>query len=219
MIIINNIFMSELFNFIKDAFEVFTDAYKYAELDFYKLKSEILALLSKAKNKGYGIPDYCSLSIDVVNKYETSVVIEAYYNKTNGKYQKFKKTLDLGSLKNVPKIVKERLDKVGTVTIKISDINNLYTVSENDIVPTIEFKTLYNFSLRNAKSTPVKKELHITDELFYYKVILVYIYETGEKEMRVKYFGNIHNIPIEVIEKISSNEDKSCYIDVTNSNI
>lgn len=211
--------MSELFSFIKDAFEVFADAYKYAELDFYKLKSEIIALLSKAKNKGYGTPDYCSLSIDVVNKYETTVVIEAYYNKTNGKYQKFKKTLDLGSLTNIPRIVKDRLDKVGNVSIKLSDFNNLYTISENDIIPTIEFKLLYNFSLRNAKSTPVKKELHITDELFYYKIILVYVYETGEKEMRVKYFGNIQGIPSEIIDKISSNEDKSCFIDVTNSNI
>ncbi len=210
--------MSELFSFIKDVLEVFSDAYKYAELDFFKLKSEVVSLINKAKNKGYGNPDYCSLAIHVESKYETTVVIEAYYNKGNGKFQKFRKTIDLGMLVNIPSVVKNRLDRTGEIAIKLSDFDNLYSVSEKNIVPTVEFKNLYNFSLKNAKREPKKKELHITDELFYYKVVLVYIYEDGQKEMKVKYFGNINELPSEVIEKINSNEDKSCYMDVTNSN-
>lgn len=209
--------MSELFSFIKDVFEVFADAYKYAELDFFKLKTEVLSLIKKAKSNGYGTPDYASLYIKVENRYETIAVIEIYYNKGNGKFQKFKKTIDLGVLTNIPQTIKERLDRDGEVAIKLSDFNNMISVVENDIVPNVEFKHLYSFSLKNAKGVPVKKELHITDELFYYKVVLVYIYENGEKELRVKYFGQIVGLPEEVINKITTNEEKSCYIDVTNS--
>lgn len=209
--------MSELFSFIKDVFEVFADAYKYAELDFFKLKTEVLSLIKKAKSHGYGMPDYASLYIKVENRYETIAVIEIYYNKGNGKFQKFKKTIDLGVLTNIPQTIKERLDRDGEVAIKLSDFNNMISVVENDIVPNVEFKHLYSFSLKNAKGVPAKKELHITDELFYYKVVLVYIYENGEKELRVKYFGQIVGLPEEVINKITTNEEKSCYIDVTNS--
>ena len=209
--------MSELFSFIKDVFEVFADAYKYAELDFFKLKTEVLSLIKKAKSHGYGMPDYASLYIKVENRYETIAVIEIYYNKGNGKFQKFKKTIDLGVLTNIPQTIKERLYRDGEVAIKLSDFNNMISVVENDIVPNVEFKHLYSFSLKNAKGVPAKKELHITDELFYYKVVLVYIYENGEKELRVKYFGQIVGLPEEVINKITTNEEKSCYIDVTNS--
>jgi hypothetical protein len=48
--------------------------------------------------------------------------------------------------------------------------------------------------------------------LFYYKVVLVYVYENGEKEMRIKHFGNIIDMPEEVAAKIASNEDKACFI-------
>lgn len=210
--------MSEIFSFIKDVLEVVTDAYKYAELDFYKLKTEVLSLINKAQNKGYGYPDYGSLSIKVVNRYETTVVIEAYYNKGNGKFQKFKKTLDLGILKNIPVSVKERLDRFGEVAIKLSDFKNLSTVSEKEITSNVEFKSIYKGTMTNAKAIPNKKELHITDELFYYKVSLVYVYDNGEKEIRTKYYGYINNIPKEVADKIASDEDKACYIDVTNVN-
>ena len=33
--------------------EAFADAYKYAELDFYKIRSEVLTLLNRARAKGY----------------------------------------------------------------------------------------------------------------------------------------------------------------------
>lgn len=212
-----NKIMGEIFSFIKDVFEVFADAYKYAELDFFKLKTEVLTLIHKANAKGYGTPDYASLSIKVESRIETTVVIEIYYNKGNGKYQKFKKTIDLGVLTNIPQTIKRRLERSGEVAIKLSDFNNMLAVSEKDIIPNIEFKYLYAFSLKNARGIPSKKELHITDELFYYKVILVYVYDNGEKEIKTKYFGNILSIPDEVANKIESNEDKSCYIDVTNS--
>lgn len=204
--------MSNLFSFIKDVIEEFSVAYKYAELDFYKLKSDVISLINNAKNKGYGNPDFCSMQIKVISKIETSVIIEAYYKKVNGKYQKFTKTLDIGKLTNVPQLVSERLTSVGEVAIKLTDFINLYSVKEDDIIPTVEFKNLYGFSLKNAKGDPARKELHIKDELFYYKVVLVYVYENGEKEMRIKHFGNILDMPEEVATKITSSEDKACFI-------
>lgn len=204
--------MSNLFSFIKDVIEEFSVAYKYAELDFYKLKTDVISLINNAKNKGYGNPDFCSMQIKVVSKIETSVIIEAYYKKVNGKYQKFTKTLDIGKLTNVPQLVSERLASNGEVNVKLTDFINLYSVKEDDITPTVEFKNLYGFSLKNAKGIPVRKELHIKDELFYYKAVLVYIYENGEKEMRIKHFGNILDMPEEVAAKIASNEDKACFI-------
>lgn len=204
--------MSNLFSFIKDVIEEFSVAYKYAELDFYKLKTDVISLINNAKNKGYGNPDFCSMQIKVISKIETSVIIEAYYKKVNGKYQKFTKTLDIGKLTNVPQLVGKRLTTAGEVAIKLTDFINLYSVKEDDIIPTVEFKNLYGFSLKNAKGVPTRKELHIKDELFYYKVVLVYVYENGEKEMRIKHFGNIIDIPEEVAAKIASNEDKACFI-------
>lgn len=204
--------MSNLFSFIKDVIEEFSVAYKYAELDFYKLKTDVISLINNAKNKGYGNPDFCSMQIKVISKIETSVIIEAYYKKVNGKYQKFTKTLDIGKLTNVPQLVGERLTTAGEVAIKLTDFINLYSVKEDDIIPTVEFKNLYGFSLKNAKGVPTRKELHIKDELFYYKVVLVYVYENGEKEMRIKHFGNIIDMPEEVAAKIASNEDKACFI-------
>lgn len=204
--------MSNLFSFIKDVIEEFSVAYKYAELDFYKLKTDVISLINNAKNKGYGNPDFCSMQIKVISKIETSVIIEAYYKKVNGKYQKFTKTLDIGKLTNVPQLVGERLTTAGEVAIKLTDFINLYSVREDDIIPTVEFKNLYGFSLKNAKGVPTRKELHIKDELFYYKVVLVYVYENGEKEMRIKHLGNIIDMPEEVVAKIASNEDKACFI-------
>ena len=89
------------------------------------------------------------------------------------------------------------------------------SVSERDIEPKVEFKHLYAFKLKNSTKVPLGKELHITDELFYYKVVLVYIYDNGERNMKVKYFGYIDGLPNEVVEKIESSEDRSCYMDVT----
>lgn len=204
--------MSNLFSFIKEVIEEFSIAYKYAELDFYKLKSDVISLIDNAKSKGYGNPDYCSMQIKVINKIETSIVIEAYYKKFNGKYQKFTKTLDIGKLVGVPQLVNERLNSVGEVCVKLNDFMNLYSVKEDDIVPSIEFKNLYGFSIKHAKDIPTRKELHIKDELFYYTVVLVYIYENGEKEMRIKHFGNILKLPEEVALKIASSEENACFI-------
>lgn len=208
--------MGNIISIIKDFLEEFSEAYKYAELDFYKLKSEVLFLMDKAKEKGFDNPDYCEMTIKVVNKTQTKVSIQTYY-KVNEKFRRFSKELDLGILVNIPAVVKNRLKENNEVKIRLTDFDNLYSVNEKDIIPTVEFEHLYHFTLKNAKGTPVRKELHIKDELFYYQVVLVYVYDNGEKnDCRVKNFGNIKNIPQEVISKITSTEEKACFIDVTN---
>lgn len=208
--------MQKIISFVKEFFDEFTEAYKYAELDFYKLMTEVVELMNNAKVKGYGNPDYCELTISVVNRMETDVVIQSYYKDGNGKYRRFMKKLDLGALVNIPYVVKNRLDRESEIKIKLSDFNKLYEVTEKDIIPTVDFKHLYSFSLKNARGVPIRKELHIKDNLFYYQVILVYVYENGEKEIRNKYFGKIVNLPLEIQEKIETAEEKACYIDVTN---
>ncbi len=208
----NNNFVS----FVKEFLDEFAEAYKYAELEFYKLKTEVIELMNKARAKGYGNPDYCELSIKLVNRMETDVTIQTYYKDGNGKFRRFTKKLDLGKLVNIPSLVNSRLKKDSEVSIKLTDFQKLYEAEEKDITPTVDFKHLYNFSLKNANGTPVRKELHIIDNLFYYQVVLVYVYSDGEKEIRNKYFGTILNLPTEVMEKIESTEEKACYIVVTN---
>ena len=205
--------MERLFSFIKEVVQEFSTAYKYAELDFYKLKSDVISLINNAKEKGYGNPDYCSMKIDIISNIETNVVIDAYYKKgNNGKYQKFTKTLDIGMLTNIPCQVKNRLDKFRNVEVKLDDFMGLYSVKENDIIPSVLFNHLYTFKLSNVKEVPIRKELHIKDNLFYYEVVLVYVFANGDKKMKVKHFGNIINMPEEVENKISSTEDRACFI-------
>ena len=205
-----------IISLIKEFLDEFSEAYKYAELEFYKLKTEVIELMNKARAKGYGNPDYCELSIKVVNRMETDVTIQTYYKDDNGKFRRFTKKLDLGKLVNIPSLVNSRLKKDSEVSIKLTDFQKLYEAEEKDITPTVDFKHLYTFSLKNAKGTPVRKELHIKDNLFYYQVVLVYVYSDGEKEIRNKYFGTILNLPTKVMEKIESTEEKAWYIDVTN---
>lgn len=207
--------MNGFISLVKDLLDEFSEAYKYAELDFYKLKTEVVELMNKAKAKGYGNPDYCEMSIKVINRLETNVTIQTYYKESNGKVRRFTKKLDLGKLVNIPTVVKTRLDKDPEVTIKLTDFEKLYEVEEKDITSTVDFNNLYKFTLKNAKGTPTRKELHIKDNLFYYQVVLVYVYADGQKELRDKYFGLIENLPQEVQDKIESTEERACFIDVT----
>lgn len=209
--------MNDFLSFINDVIGDITMAFKYAELDFYKLKSEVTTIIDKAKSSGYGNPDFCSLAIKVIDSFETSVIIEAYYDKGSGKYQKFTGTLDIGMLSNIPVLAKNKLDKEGELEIKLDDFDDFNKVSEDDIIPTIDFKRLCNFYIKNAKRNPLRKELHITDEFFHYRVALTYVYENGEEEDRIKYFGYILDLPKDVADKIASDEDKSCCLDVTNN--
>lgn len=208
--------MSNFLSFLKECLDAFQDAYKYAELDFYKLRGEVTSLLDKARSKGYGFPDYCEMSIHIVNSFETDVIIQSFYKGNNGKYYRFKKDLDLGKLTNVPHVVKERLNKEKEVTIKLNDFQDLYLIGENEIVPVCDFKRLHIFTFKNARGIPNRKEMYIKDNLFYYIVKCSYIYDNGERETRIKYYGNIQNLPLDIIDKINNDSDKECIIDVTN---
>lgn len=46
--------MQNFLSFLKECLDAFQVAYKYAELDFYKLRGEVTSLLDKARSKGYG---------------------------------------------------------------------------------------------------------------------------------------------------------------------
>ena len=208
--------MKRLLSIIAEVIDEITSAYKYAEYDFYKLVTEVTSLLQQASSRGYKDPDACSLTIKVVNKLLTTVVIDSYYKKSNGKYQKFSKKLDIGTLSNVPTNVRKRLDVEKELTIRLSDLDSFKSVRQDEIIPSVLFSNLYNFKLKDVTETPQKKELHITDNLFYYKVVFVYKYDNGVTNTKVKFFGHIEELPSEINEKILSNDDRSCFLDVTN---
>lgn len=208
--------MKRLISIIADVIEEITSAYKYAEYDFYKLVNDVSSLLEQANSKGYNNPDACSLSIKVVNKLLTTAIIDSYYRKDNGKFQKFSKKLDIGKLTNVPINVQKRLDIQKELLIKLSDLDTFRSIKVEDIIPSVLFSNLYNFKLKDIVEIPQKKELHITDNLFYYKVVFVYKYDSGIINSRIKYFGHIDDLPLEINERLLSNDDRTCSLDVTN---
>lgn len=202
-------------SFLKDCLDAFQEAYKYAELDFYKLRGEVIILLDKARAKGYGNPDYCELKIQVINSYETDVLIQAFYRGADGKFYRFKKDLDLGKLVNIPHAVKQKLSDEKEVTIRLTDFQNLYSIGENLIVPVGDFRNIQVFTFKNVERIPIRKEVFIKDELFYYVVKCTYVYDNEERETRAKYYGTIKNLPDEIIDKLNIEEEKECTLDVT----
>lgn len=201
----------------KNCLEAFAEAYKYAEFDFYKIKTEVINLLKVANGRGYSIPMYCEVAIDVVNKHHTDVLIQLIYNK-DGKYIRFKKSLDLGVLVNIPLVVKNRLDQDSKVTFKIEDIQGLYVIGENDIKTSVEYKALETFKFTNISEEPTQKILTIKDDLFYYIVECTCVFDGGRKETRKKYYAEIQNLPSEIIDKIITSDDYQCSLDVTHAN-
>lgn len=194
--------------------EAFADAYKYAELDFYKLRGEILTLLNRARSKGYENPDYCELTITIASRIETDVTISAFYKSSDGKFYRFKRALDLGRLVNIPHIVNERLKKGEPVSIRISDFQSLYAISENDINPSGDFNKIQIFTFKDVTVSPKRKEISIKDELFYYVVNCTYIYE-DRRDTRTKYYGTLRNLPDDIIQKISTSENHECSVEIT----
>jgi hypothetical protein len=189
------------------------EAYKYAELDFYKLRNEVVSLLDRARSKGYASPDYCELRIHIVNSFETDVFIEAYY-KRDGKFYRFKKDLDLGKLVNVPNTIASELRCKGEVSVKLCDFQTLYSIKDEEIVPKGDFRRIHSFTFTGVTFSPMSKELSIKDELFYYQVDCSYIFHDGHKETRTKYYGHISNLPEDVKAAISSSEDHICRMTV-----
>lgn len=189
------------------------EAYKYAELDFYKLRNEVTSLLDRARSKGYTNPDYCELRIHIVNSFETDVFIEAYYNR-DGKFFRFKKNLDLGKLVNVPYTIASELSRKGEVSIKLSDFQTLYSIKDDAIIPNGDFRRIHSFTFSGVSIQPMSKELTIKDELFYYQVDCSYIYLNGHRETRTKYYGYIANIPEDVKNAIGNSESHSCHMSV-----
>ncbi len=207
--------MKNMINFLKDCLDAFTEAYKYAELDFFKLKNEVVILLDRARSKGYIDPAYCEMTIQVKNSFETDVQIQVFYKNFNGKYYRFKSNLDIGKLTNIPYTIKNKLDSDKTVTVKLSDFQNLYSVKEKEIQPTIKFESLRTFTFREATVLPIRKELSIKDELFYYVVDATYVYDNNKCDTKRKYYGNINNIPKDVLDKMSVSDENECSLDVT----
>lgn len=206
--------MNRILEKLNDVLEAFAEAYKYAELDFYKVKSEVVTLMDKARGKGYDYPAYCELKIEIINNFETDVTIQNIY-KRDGKFFRFKKTIDVGKLVNIPHVVRKKLEQDHSITIKLEDFQNLYAVNENEIKSTVAFKSLETFTFKGVSDTPVQKTLTIQDELFYYSVLATYVFADGSKKSSKKYYGDIIGLPENLISEISQSEELKCTIDVS----
>lgn len=206
--------MGKILDYLGECLEAFSEAYKYAELDFFKLKGEVISLIDRARSKGYDLPSYCELAISIISPYQTDVTIQAIYKK-DGKFFRFKKTIDVGKLVHIPQTINSRLLAEHKVTIKLEDYANLYAVKESEIAPEVNFKALQSFTFKNVSDVPTKKEIMIQDELFYYTVSASYIFDDKPKKTSRKYYAVINNMPDDVYSAIADSEEHECTIDVS----
>ena len=194
-------------------------ALKYAELEFFKLKDEIVDLLKVADSKGYSNPEYGSIEIEVIDSLQTTVCIDLYFKKVNHYAQKFSKKLDVGKLIFIPGIIEGKIirDKKVKIELDMNDMHSIYMVSSKNIWSTNTFKELVNFKFKNEERIPVYKEVSIKDELFYYIVDVTCYYDEKRnvKETRRRYVGYIKNIPADVLLSINDDPDRKVTLDVT----
>lgn len=214
--------MSKFLDFFKEVTEAYSDALKYAEYECFKLKEDIVSLLKQANSKGYSNPDYCKMDIEVVNTWQTIVNIELIYRKTSSTVQRFTRTLDLGKIKYMPELMKSQLalSSKFSVELDVEDLSSLYSISASDVTPEISFDSLEIFNFKNISQQPIKKELFIKDDLFYYIVEATGYFEneisgTVTKETKRRYIGSIKNLPASVQNQIIQDPDHSVLLDVT----
>lgn len=213
-----------IIDLFKEFYEAYSDALRYAEYEFYKLKDDIVNLLRQANSRGYNNPDYCQLTIDVKNSNQTIVKIELYFKKSGSKVQRFSRTLDLGSLVLVPELIKEKLKREHFLTIEldVNDLRSIYGISTSEITAQERFENLERFNFKGIQRKATRKELSIKDDLFYYTVEATCYYNDDsfggeQKETKRRYFGYIKNMPPSVLKIISSDPDHVVVLDVTNN--
>ena len=204
-----------------DKFKEISDGFKsiieHTEYECYKLKDDIVKLLSIANEQGYSNPVVSELSIKVVNKFQTIVRIDIYFDGNIKRYLKFSSTLDLGRLVCVPLSLENRLINAGEVKIALdtNDFNSLFVVSTSQIRSEDDFDKLKLVTLKDVLQIPIQKQLRIKDRLFYYEVEGTYVFKDGTKASRKLYIGHIKNMPKQVQERILQDPDLEVTIDVT----
>lgn len=210
--------MAKILDGLKEFAKVIQTAVDHAEYECFKLKDDIVQLLKIANEKGFNNPVKSELTIKYVNRDQTIVVIDIYFNGTVERYKKFSSTLDLGSLVCMPISVKKRLDDDGQVKIALDtdDFNSLFVVSTKDIRKEDDYNKLTQVSIREEAAIPTQKILRIKDRVFFYEVEGIYVFSNGTRRSKKLYIGEIKNIPPQVVSKLLSDPDLEVSIDVTN---
>ena len=210
--------MAKILDGLKEFAKVIQTAVDHAEYECFKLKDDIVQLLKIANEKGFNNPVKSELTIKYVNRDQTIIVIDVYFNGTVERYKKFSSTLDLGSLVCVPISVKKRLDADGQVKIALDtdDFNSLFVVSTKDIRKEDDYNKLIQVSIREEVAIPTQKILRIKDRVFFYEVEGIYVFSNGTRRSKKLYIGEIKNMPPQVISKLLSDPDLEVSIDVTN---
>lgn len=204
-------------NLFKELAEVYKSALKYSEYECYKIKDDIVNLLNTANGKGFSNPIASGLSIKIINKRQTIVDIDIYFNGRTAKYQKFSTSLDLGKLIYVPLNISTRLNRSGEakVTLDTNDFSSLFVVATSQIRPEDDFENLKNVTIRDTMQIPIQKQLRIKDKLLYYEVEGLYVFRDGSSCSSKLYIGYIKNLPSQVQDKILNNPNMEVILDVT----
>ena len=210
--------MAKFVDKFKEIRDVFKSALEHSEYECYKIKDDIVKLLNIANEQGYSNPIQSELSIKIVDKYQTIVRIDIYFDGRIERYQKFSTTLDLGRLIYVPLSISHRLTSSGEVKIALdtNDFNSLFVISTSQIRPEDDFEKLKKVTIRDVVQQPIQKQLKIKDRLFYYEVEGIYIFNDKSRCSRKLYIGHIKNIPSQVQDRIINDPDLEVIIDVTN---
>ena len=210
--------MAKILDGLKEFAKIIQTAVDHAEYECYKLKDDIVKLLKIANEKGFNNPVKSELTIRYVNRDQTIVVIDIYFNGTIERYKKFSSTLDLGGLICVPISVKKRLEADGQVKIALDtdDFNSLFVVSTNDIRKEDDYNKLTQVNIREEVAVPTQKMLRIKDRVFFYEVEGIYVFSNGARRSKKLYIGEIKNMPSQVISKLINDPDLEVTIDVTN---
>lgn len=210
--------MAKILEELKEFAKIIQTAVNHAEYECYKIKDDIVQLLKIANEKGFNHPVKSEITIKYINRNQTIVVIEIYFNGTVERYKKFSSTLDLGSLICVPVGIKKRLEEDHQVKIALDtdDFNSLFIVSTNDIRKEDDYVKLTKVNIREELTEPAQKLLKIKDRVFFYEVEGIYVFSNGSKRSKKLYIGEINNIPSHVVSNLINNPDLEVTIDVTN---
>ena len=201
-------------------FDIIKDAFKHASFDFYKFRDEINDLIKEGKKRGYDDLGYCDLKISALTGGECEAEIRLYYrtDRTDKFYQLTRK-LELGEIVNIPDKIDMVLRKDKAVQIKIDNILGLMSSADEKVRPPFPFEKLYSSSKKieenfKFETTPIERRIKIQDELFFMRVIFIYVFDDGKTQSKTFCLAKIINLPDEIKEKIDSSEDNTCIISV-----
>ena len=139
----------------------------YANYDFYKLSSEITALIAEGRKHNLYDPKTCSVTIaKTENGKEFSITMELYYNNL-GQITKLPKTFIVGRFNTIPKHLYDEICSVGSCEMVINYLDEVLSLSTEPVQPAVSFNEIIRYK---AEVPSTQRKITITDEFFLYRV-------------------------------------------------